>query len=73
MGENDQSQMKDAIWSFLKKFHLRIFTFSIFLKQSREQKKCTCILVAKYADAWDGFVLLCKTVEHNCGAQILSM
>lgn len=73
LGKNGQSQMKDAIWSFLKKFHLRIFTFNIFLKQSREQKKCTCIVAAKCADALGGFVLLCKTVEHDCGAQILSV
>lgn len=51
--------MRDALWSFLQKFHLRIFTFSIFLKQSKEQKKkLTCILVAKYANALDGFVFI---------------
>lgn len=33
------SHMKDTIWGFLQNLHLRGFTFNIFLKQCKEQKK----------------------------------
>lgn len=39
LGEGDCSHTEGKIWIFLQNFHLRIFTFNIFLKQFKEQKK----------------------------------
>lgn len=39
LGAGDCGHMEDKIHVFLQNFHLRVFTFNIFLKQFKEQKK----------------------------------